>query len=361
MQISEIDKNLRVEAVSEDGNTVYYDIKKSPFEIYGLYDAQNQIPFKRLPDEIGKNVSERVSYLYIKTAGGRVRFSTNSKSVTVKAILTDISRVPHVALTGAAGLDMYIDESNGRNSRFYGTFIPDINMTDTLVSRLNFTDDKQRYITVNFPSYSGVKEFYIGLDKGAYVGKGAKYDNELPVVFYGNSITQGACSSRPGNIYENIISRRMALDYINLGFSGSGCAENLIVDYMASMKMCAFVSDYDYNAPNVEHLKNTHLKMYQRIREAHPDIPYIMLSNFSGLPQDEEQSMLRRTVVADSYRYALESGDKNVYYIDGESVFRGAYEEMCTVEGIHPTDLGMAMIADKIEAVLIKAFTQNDY
>ncbi len=359
MNISEIDKNLKIESVSDDGNTVFYDIKQAPFEIYGLYDSKNQVPFKRLPDEVGKNVSQGVSYMYLSSAGGRVRFSTNSESVTIKVVYDTVCRVPHMPLSGSAGLDMYIDQANSRNSRYYGTFLPDLSITDTLVSRIKFSNTKQRYITINFPSYSGVKEFYVGLDKDASIGRGAKYENKSPVVFYGNSITMGACSSRPGNIYENIISRRMALDYVNLGFSGCGCAEDLIVDYMSDMEMCAFVSDYDYNAPNAEYLRKTHLKMYKKIREKHPDIPYIMLSccNFDS---DNADFVERRAIIEDTYRFAKEHGDKNVYYIDGESIFSGAYSEMCTVEKTHPNDLGMAMFADKIEAVLIKAFTQMD-
>ena len=185
-----------------------------------------------------------------------------------------------------------------------------------------------------------------------------KYKDIPPIVYYGSSITQGACACRPGNIYENIICRQLGIDYINLGFSGNGKAEDTIVDYMCTLPMSIFVSDYDHNAPNAEYLRNTHLKMYQKIRAAHPDIPYIMLSkpDFLSNPSD---AINRRDVIIDSFRRARETGDKNVYLIDGESIFRGPYAQLCTVDGCHPTDMGFALMADAVEHEMRMAFYEK--
>ncbi len=353
MKITEIDKNLQVKKYLKQDDIVYYDIRQAPFAIYGLYDNKNQSCFKRLPDEIGKNVNKGVSSLYLHTAGGRVRFSTNSKTVTVKLCYNGISRMSHMSLTGTSGLDLYLNDDESGMGSYYGTFIPDMKTEDILVSKLEFRDVRQRCITINFPSYSGVKEFHIGLDKNATLCEGAEYRNKLPVVFYGNSITQGACSSRPGNTYENIISNRMSLDYMNLGFSGSGMAEELIVDYMSDMNMCAFVSDYDYNAPNAKYLKHTHLRMYQKIRDKHPSIPYIILSR-CNFDSGDKEVVERRDIIRETYRYAIEHGDENVCFIDGAYIFESSYKDFCTVEGVHLNDLGMAMMADKIENILKK-------
>ena len=118
--------------------------------------------------------------------------------------------------------------------------------------------------------------------------------------------------------------------------------------------MSAFVCDYDHNAPSAEHLRNTHLKLYQKIRAAHPTIPFLIMSkpdfNYSLNPQSENK--LRRDVIYETYRYAISNGDQNVYFIDGESIFRGPYEDMCTVDGCHPNDLGMALMADAVSETL---------
>lgn len=356
--ISEIDKNMAVKNEKSGKEIVFYDVRREPFDVYGLYDYKNQSVFKRLPDEIGKNTNEGVATLYLNTAGGRVRFCTDSQYIAIRVRYTDIAHFPGFPTTGAAGIDLYVDFPDG-GSRYCHMFVPEWDFKEGLLeSKVKLSSREKRYFTLNLPSYSSVSELFVGVSEDAYVGGGLKYKNELPLVFYGSSITQGGCSSRPGNIYQNVISRRMGLDYINLGFSGSGRAEDIIVDYMAGLPMCAFVSDYDHNAPNAEHLRATHCKMYQKIRAAHPDIPYIMISRHD-FDSEYDKNILRRDVIIDTYRYARERGDTNVYYIDGASIYRGPYSEMCTVDKTHPNDLGFALLADAIGAELLRAFTQG--
>ena len=117
--------------------------------------------------------------------------------------------------------------------------------------------------------------------------------------------------------------------------------------------MSAFVSDYDHNAPTIEHLENTHFALYKTIRAKNPDIPYIMVTRPDYRNHDESES--RRQVILKSYRDALALGDKNVYFVDGKEFFVGKYTDMCTVDGIHPTDLGFSFMADHIEDALKKA------
>ena len=52
-------------------------------DIYGVSDD-----FKRLPEDVAKNTSENVYTLMQQPAGGRIRFSTNSKSIRIKANIT---------------------------------------------------------------------------------------------------------------------------------------------------------------------------------------------------------------------------------------------------------------------------------
>lgn len=355
--ISAIDKNLSISQRIEEADIVFYNVKKAPFEVYGLYDYQNQPVFKRLPDEIAQQVNSGVAELYLHTAGGRVRFSTDSEFLIIRAVMNSVSKFPHMPLTGSSGFDLYTNDPESNTSRYVRTFVPPYDLTHTFESKIKLSKKQNRFFTIHFPSYSGVTELYVGVSNGSCIGEGMKYSN-TPIVYYGSSITQGGCSSRPGNTYQNIISRRMNVDYINLGFSGSARAEDEIVSYMASLPMCAFVSDYDHNAPDVKHLQNTHCKMYQKIREAHPSIPYIMLSK-CDFDSSYEDNILCREVVQNTYRYAKEHGDQNVYYIDGASIFRGPYQDMCTVDAVHPNDLGFALIADALEAELKRAFTQQ--
>ena len=117
------------------------------------------------------------------------------------------------------------------------------------------------------PLYGDVETVNLGLRAGATVSEHTPYKHNTPIVFYGSSITQGACASRPGRAYEAIISRKYDVNFTNLGFSGACRAEESIVDYLATLEMSAFVLDYDHNAPTLEHLKNTHHRLYEKIRE----------------------------------------------------------------------------------------------
>ena len=174
----------------------------------------------------------------------------------------------------------------------------------------------------------------------------------LPVVFYGSSITHGACASRPGRAYEAIISRKYDLNYTCLGFSGACKAEKAIVEYMATLQMSAFVSDYDHNAPTHEHLANTHHYLYETIREKHPEIPYFMITrpNFYF----NEDCIGRRDIIMKSYLDARAKGDKNVYFIDGSAFFNGQSASDLTLDMTHPNDEGFCRMADYIGDVIAK-------
>ena len=332
----------------------YYDVlENTAFDLYGLYRPREEGGFKRLPDELGKAVNNGVARLYTNTAGGRIRFCTDSAYVAIRITLPKITRFCHMTLIGTSGADIYEDHPETGQSYHKATFCPPVAMTEGFASICHFDTRKRRYLTVNLPLYNDVTRIEIGLQEDAIVESGMKYKNTLPVIFYGSSITQGACASRPGLCYQNMLARRLNMDYINLGFSGWAKAEERIVDYMAELPMSAFVSDYDHNADSTEYLRDTHCRMYQKIREKNPDIPYIMISrpNFStSFPYSAE----RRDVIFDTYRFAREQGDKNAYYIDGESFFKGEWEDCCTMEGGHPNDLGFRFMAEKIGNTLGK-------
>ena len=113
--------------------------------------------------------------------------------------------------------------------------------------------------------------------------------------------------------------------------------------------MKLFIYDYDHNAPNDVRLKETHEKMFKKIREKNPDLPIVIVSR----PQWDysEQRELRREVIKTTYKNALDSGDKNVYFVNGSEFFEG-YGNDATVDGCHPNDLGFMCMAKKLYEVI---------
>ncbi len=328
---------------------IFYDIKKAPFEIFGLHEATGNGAFHRVPEEVARATSEVVTQLYANTAGGRIRFKTDAKQVYIRATGNTEGPAYHATPLMHQGFDLYID--GGREPRFMGAVIPRWQEDPEQVAHFDLPEGEKE-ITINMPLYGKVTACEIGLPEGASLSAHTPYKHNVPVLFYGSSITQGACASRPGRSYEAQISRKYDMNYLNFGFSGGCRAEDAIVDFLNDHEFCAFVSDYDHNAPDVEYLRNTHYKMYEKIRAKHPDTPYFMITKPDF--RFDWDSQARRAVVMESYVKAYNSGDRNVYFIDGSAFFSGRPESDLTLDRCHPNDEGMGRMADCIGDVLAK-------
>ena len=366
LNIESVDKNLAVSSKIDAPDVELHDVRKAPFQIYGLYNPLTEPVFKRLPTEVAEKTSNGVLSLHTHTAGGRVRFSTDSPYIVIKAVMSKVTHFSHMPLTGTSGFDLYIDAPDGSTSAYHRTFVPPFDMTDGYESKVIVNRPGKHCFTIHFPLYNRLTALYVGVAKGSVLEQGAPYRDLPPIVIYGNSVTQGGCASRPGNAYSNMVTRALGIDHINLGFSGSGCGEQAIADYMAGLKMSAFVSDYDHNALTPEDLQKTHYNLYRTIRAQHPHIPYIMISRtdfyFDNLYiGGEENSIIRRRIILDSYQAAIDAGDRNVYFLDGERVFTGSYGDCFTVDGGHPNDLGFMLYAEQISDILRRCLREEKF
>lgn len=340
--IEEIDTRFKVETSLSEKDIRFFDVRSEPFEVYGLYNYKQEPVFKRLPDPVAEATSEGVRELYLNTAGGRVRFSTNSTYVAIKTGMPGVTVFPHMTLAGTSGFDLFVDEEE--ISTYYKTFMPPVGMRDGYESIVYFPDSRTRNITINFPLYNKVDTLYIGLQSTSVVGSGLKYRNKKPVLYYGSSITQGGCASRPGNSYPAIISRHLNCDHINLGFSGGAKAEEAIIDYMAGLDIGVFVCDYDHNAPDAEYLASTHEGLYRRFRRKAGLTPIIFVSR-PDFENGTDLNIIRRDVIYSTYMNAIKNGDENVRFIDGQQLFLGEDRDCCTVDGCHPNDAGFLRMA----------------
>lgn len=356
MKISDIDKNLAVESGLNLSDAVWFDSKEAPFSIHGIERAEPGKLFLRMPRETAKAVSTNVYVLNQHTAGGRIRFRTNSKYIAIKAEMPEGSVMPHMTILGTGGFDLYIND--GREYRYENSFMPNGKIESYESSRA--TDGKWHTYTINMPLYAAVKEVYIGLAADAELEPAEDYTYTKPVLYYGSSITQGGCASRPGNAYQAMISRMFDTDYINLGFSGSAKAEDAMIEYLASIDASFFVCDYDHNAPNAAHLEATHEKLVRAYRAAHPETPIILVSRPDYAPEkgaynpDRADDERRRVIVRATYEKLFSEGDKYIGYIDGAHLFDGELRDSCTVDGCHPNDLGFFRMAQVIGAEIQK-------
>ncbi len=324
----------------------WYGIGNERFDLYGCNEN-----FERMPDEVAKSVSELVYTESKQTAGARLRFCTNSDAIAIRAkIKYDLLQL----------FDVYeCDQKTGKEHFIMGCRNDNANENFCAEFTLRNPDREKRYYTLNFPCYDFIESLEIGFRNGSSLSGGIKYINEKPVVFYGSSITQGGCAIRAGMNYIALISQRYNLNYLNRGFSGAAKAEDEMIDYLCSLDMCAFVSDYDHNATDIEHLKKTHIKLYKAIRQKHPDIPYIIITrpDYFADPVGNEK---RADIIYNTYEYAKKNGDESVYFIHGKTLFGGNYYRSCTIDGCHPNEVGFMRMAERIGPVVAKALGLDD-
>ncbi len=334
MDISKIDKNFALPGNVQKEDVVWMEAAQAPFVVYG---AAQTDPYLRMPLDVAKTVNDGVAHLCKNTAGVRVRFRTDSPYIAIRAQWEKQCCMPHMPFSGSGGFDLYRVTETGNKQFYVKSLIPPVSCQNGYESVIDTRGVMTDYI-LNFPLYNDVSHLQIGVKEGSVFETPMRYANELPVVFYGSSITQGGCASRPGNCYQNFLSRALNLDYVNLGFAGSGRADDAMIEYLSGLDMSVFVSDYDHNAPNAEYLAATHAKLYRGIRKTHPDVPYVMITRPDC--RDASSAVDRRRVVMKTYETALSEGDRNVYFLDGGTIFAGDEYDACTVDGTHPNDLG---------------------
>jgi hypothetical protein len=198
-------------------------------------------------------------------------------------------------LSGESGFDLYI-KKKGEMS-FHKNIKP-------IPSKANYAEgilaeklpEGMKECLIYLPLYNGVKKMTLGIDPDSEISAPEQFAILDPVLFYGSSITQGGCASRPGNAYTHFLTRWLNSNMINLGFSGSGRGEDIMAQAISELKLSAFVMDYDHNAPDVAHLEKTHERFFRIIREKQPELPVVMVSRCDFDPNPED-SAARRAVI----------------------------------------------------------------
>lgn len=358
MRIEEIDKNMKVETNVTEPDIIWIDAKQAPIALHGVFYDEKQGCYVRMPQDVADSVSRGVADLNLCTAGGRIRFRTNSSFIAIRAVQKNRNTMPHITLAGQSGLDLYRKVGTGAEI-YYKTFMPPVGMKEGYSSPVQ-TDGQMAEYTINFPLYDTLLELYVALKKDAVIEAPAPYALEKPVVYYGSSITQGGCACRPGNSYQAMLSRRLNVDHINLGFSGQGRAEPEMADYLANLckNASAFVCNYDWNAGTEEYLEKTHLPLYRRIREVNPDLPILFLSE-PEVVLNPARMIPRLQIIQKTYLTAKSEGDEKVWFLPGTKIYEGDHWDTCTVDGCHPTDLGFFRMATAIEPYLKEMLNLN--
>ncbi len=325
----------------------------APLELHGLpFYAENGL-LERVPADVREKVKS-LAFLGRRCPGARVCFRTDAKKFRVSMELATLSPDIGMALFACQSANIMIGER--KNARFAGLVTPPDYNTKKAEKTFYKSGDMEE-VTIFLPRNEIIADFSVEFDDDANVEAPTPYRYPA-MLFYGSSITEGGCCQRMTNVYNAILSNHLDADYYNYGFSGAARGEPEMADLIAGIPMSVFVYDYDHNAPSAEHLEKTHEAFFKRIREKDPDLPVVILTkpDFDYSPDNRR----RREVIRRTYENAVSAGDRNVWFIDGETFFGEKDRHLCTCDCCHPNDLGFYRMAEVIEPV-VKSILEARY
>lgn len=310
---------------------------------------RNAVGYARLSEEAEAQVRPAVWNLSKHTAGLEFRFTTDADIIQVRFVPTGNIQMPHMPATGVSGLDLYMKNSKGTLEWVRGSY--SFGDTVTYVFRVNLPEQKEHEFKLYLPLYNGVKNLEIGV-LAENVLNFIPTTTEKPIVVYGTSIAQGACASRPGMAWPAIVGRKLDRTVVNLGFSGNGRLEPEVLEYIAKTEAAVYILDCLPNlVPSVnwtgDEIKSRLIYAVNFLKEKHPDTPILLVEHagYSDSLIDRERDAAVRLVnnwAKDVYQKLLFEGITEIFLLTKEDLQLGLDS---TVDGTHPSDLGMNQIA----------------
>jgi lysophospholipase L1-like esterase len=289
------------------------------------------------------------------SAGIAVRFKTDATKIHAKwSLLFSSLAMVHMPATGVSGLDLYVKTKDGRWRWLSGgrpTKFPENRAT-----LANGIPDGTREYLLYLPLYNGVTSVAIGIPKQSQIWRVEQAADVKPLVFYGTSITQGGCASRPGMVHTAILGRRLNHPVINLGFSGNGRMEQELAELLAELDVAAYVIDCLPNIVAKEVAERTE-PLVRTLRKAKPSTPILLVEDRSYtdsflVTSKRHRNEQSRAALLAAFKRLQADGVEDLYYLEGEHQLGDDGE--ATVDSSHPTDLGFVRMADAFEPVLRK-------
>lgn len=327
----------------------WHDVQDWGVEGKGWEDTTKY--FDRLPARAEHTVRKAVWGLSRHSAGMLVRFRTNASEIWADyAVTSSRLSMPHMPATGVSGLDLYAEDDDG-HWRWLSVVQPKTQATNTRV--VSGLPPGERNFIVYLPLYNGTEHLKIGVPSGGTFNPIAPR-RDKPLVFYGTSITHGACASRPGMPHPAILGRRLNTPVINLGFSGNGRMEAAVGTFLIELDPAVYIIDCLPNMQGREVAERTGPLVHQ-LREARPETPILLVedrtyANTPFLPSLRKRHAESRAALRAAYDALVAESMPSLFYLPGEQLLGEDRDD--TTDGSHPNDLGFYRQANAFEPVL---------
>jgi lysophospholipase L1-like esterase len=333
--------------VDQEHNLRWHDV--SELSVEGRAWTETKHPYDRLPAKAEMLVRPPVWDLAQHSSGLSVRFVTNATAISARwSLRSRRLEMPHMPATGVSGVDLYVKDDGRWHYLATGRPTRAENNESVLVRDL---EPVEREFRLYLPLYNGLEKLEFGVPDATTFKPAPPIRAGLrPLVFYGTSITQGGCASRPGMAYPAILGRMLDVPTINLGFSGNGKTEPEMAHLLSEINAAAYVLD---SLPNLDTAQvGERLPAFIDIlRQRHPTVPIVLVES---IPYPDKPFVAKRNerfigsndTLRRIYNERRQQGDQRVYYVPSHS-FLGLNGE-ATVDGVHPTDLGFQNMAESL-------------
>jgi lysophospholipase L1-like esterase len=332
-----------------DSEIIWTDFPDEQFKVSGLsFWQQNQPNLYRLPKSAKELVRKPVWNLGKSPSGGRIRFQSNCTQLSIRLLYPSLGGMRNMHKFGQSGVDLYVD------GVYVNTAIP---QDSTFVEHEFFAEKvkQMREFTLYLPLYNGVKVLAIGVNAKAEFEQAAPFAVDKPVVYYGSSITQGGCASHSGMSYQAIVSRHLALDFVNLGFSGNGMGEPEVAEIVASIDASCYVMDFGVNLPSADSVASVYGPFLKIIRNKRPDTPIICVTPIYNAHEywGPNKATFMREVIRKEVAKRRAAGDNNILLVEGFELLGPNFSDGF-VDGVHPNDLGFQAMAEGLQPYLAR-------
>jgi hypothetical protein len=327
----------------------YYDGQE--FTIIGRFHSEKT--YARFPLKYKNILRQDVWDLGQQSAGESIRFNTNATKIVVRWTVKGDKTMDPMSATGIGGIDLYAFV-DGR-WMFMNTGQVQGNTNEyTLVTT---GGEIFREYLLNLPLHDGLVSLSIGIDQNAIISN--PKDNYLiaqkPIVYYGSSIAQGVCASRPGMAFTNILSRAMDRSFINLGFCGNGTFDLSVGEAMCEVNAALYVIDCTPNT-NKELIYDRAVGLVKFLKEKRPEIPVLLIDCYDYeigfIKSIDSENEKKRIELRRAFAFLKSTGIQQLYYKSGEGLVGNDHEG--TVDDVHPNDLGMMRIAEALQPEIQK-------
>lgn len=321
--------------------------------VRGRLSESSMNNFHRLPESMKDSLREPVWNLSKHSAGLYIDFKSTAESIFVRYGVSGSLNMPHMPTTGVSGLDLYAFNADSREWNWaHGSY----HFSDTITYNFSDLSAKGENLTYRLylPLYNEVTWLEIATNDGVEVRFITPKPTNKAVLVYGTSIAQGACASRPGLAWTNILGRLTNSPVINLGFSGNGRLEPVLIERILNQDALAIVLDclpnlgVSKNLPAAK-LKELILNAVKQIRAADSQVPVILTEHSAGfnpqvLNRNSHKVAEETTLVArEAIKELMDAGVGHIYILENSAIDLSINS---TVDYVHPNDLGMEKIAE---------------